>query len=79
MLGRISDKNGKMKIFSICLWLSLPMVIAITNLVTIPYWFVLALFGAWFAVSTGRGVTSQAMVSNVADAKYRESFFRISV
>lgn len=74
ILGRISDKTGKMKIFSICLWLSLPMVIAITNLVTIPYWIVLALFGAWFAVSTGRGVTSQAMVSNIADAKYRGSF-----
>ena len=79
ILRRISDKTGKMKIFSICLWLSLPMVIAITNLVTIPYWIVLALFGAWFAVSTGRGFTSQAMVSNVADAKYRGSFFRMSV
>ncbi len=50
------------------------MVIAITNLITIPYWIVLALFGAWFAVSTGRGVTSQAMVSNVAQSKFRGSF-----
>ena len=73
-LGRVSDRVGKMKIFRICLFLSLPMVIIITNLVSIPYWIVLMLFGAWFTVATGRGVTSQAMVSNVADIKYRGSF-----
>ena len=74
ILGRISDRVGKMKIFKICLLLSIPMVIGITNLITIPYWIVLALFAAWFAVSTGRGVTSQAMVSNIADPKFRGSF-----
>ncbi|MEJ7627482.1 MAG: MFS transporter [Ferruginibacter sp.] len=74
LLGRISDKVGKLKIFSICLFLSLPMVIIITNLTTIPYWIVLVLFAAWFTVATGRGVTSQAMVSNVADSKHRGSF-----
>ncbi|MEO6584029.1 MAG: MFS transporter [Ferruginibacter sp.] len=73
-LGRVSDKIGKMKIFRICLFLSLPMVILITNLVTIPYWIVLVLFAAWFTVATGRGVTSQALVSNVADIKFRGSF-----
>lgn len=73
-LGRVSDKVGKMKIFRICLFSSLPMVIIITNLVPISYWIVLVLFAAWFTVATGRGVTSQAMVSNVADVKYRGSF-----
>jgi predicted MFS family arabinose efflux permease len=73
-LGRASDRVGKMKIFRICLFLSLPMVIIITNLVPIPYWIVLVLFGAWFTAATGRGVTSQAMVSNVADTRHRGSF-----
>lgn len=73
-LGRISDRVGKMKIFTICLLLSLPMVLIITNLTTISYWIVLVLFGAWFTVATGRGVTSQAMVSNVVDPAYRGSF-----
>ena len=74
LLGRVSDKVGKMKVFRICLFLSLPMVLLITNLVTIEYWIVLVLFAAWFTVSTGRSVTSQAMVSNVADPAYRGSF-----
>lgn len=73
-LGRISDRVGKIKIFRICLFLSLPMILIITNLVPMPYWIVLILFGAWFTTSTGRSVTSQAMVSNVADIHYRGSF-----
>lgn len=73
-LGRMSDRIGKMKIFRICLFLSLPMVLIITNLTPIPYWIVLVLFAAWFTVATGRGVTSQALVSNVADLKNRGSF-----
>ncbi len=73
-LGRISDRVGKMKIFTVCLLLSLPMVLTITNLTPIPYPIVLVLFAAWFTVATGRGVTSQAMVSNVVDPAYRGSF-----
>lgn len=73
-LGRLSDKVGKLRIFRICLFLSLPMVILITNLVPISYWIVLVLFAAWFTVATGRGVTSQAMVSNVPDIRHRGSF-----
>ena len=73
-LGRISDRVGKMKIFRICLFLSLPMVLLITNLTPIPYWIVLVLFAAWFTVATGRGVTSQALVSNVPDLQSRGSF-----
>ncbi|MBL0144835.1 MAG: MFS transporter [Chitinophagaceae bacterium] len=73
-LGRLSDKIGKLKIFTICLLLSLPMMWLVTNLITIPYWIVLVLFGLWFTVSTGRGVTAQAMVSNVVKPEYRGSF-----
>lgn len=73
-LGRLSDKIGKLKIFTICLIISLPLMFLITNLVTIPYWIVLTIFGLWFTVATGRGVTSQAMVSNVVKAEHRGSF-----
>lgn len=73
-LGRLSDKTGKLKIFTICLLISLPLMISITNLVTIPYWIVLVLFGMWFTVATGRGVTSQAMISSVVKPEHRGSF-----
>jgi MFS transporter, DHA1 family, inner membrane transport protein len=73
-LGRLSDKIGKLKIFTICLLFSLPMMFIITNLTPIPYWIVLSIFGLWFTVATGRGVTAQAMVSNVVKAEHRGSF-----
>ncbi len=74
ILGRMSDRVGKLKVFQICIFISLPLVIILTNLITLPYWIVLLLFACWFTVSTGRGVTSQAMVSHVADPRYRGSF-----
>lgn len=74
ILGRFSDIHGKLKVFTICILLSMPVVIFITHLPVIPFWIVLMLFAFWFAVSTGRGVTGQAMVSNVVPPQYRGSF-----
>lgn len=74
LLGRLSDRIGKLKVFRFCLFFSLPLVLVLTHLSAWPYWLVLLLFAIWFTLSTGRGVTSQAMVSNVADAKFRGSF-----
>jgi len=74
ILGKLSDRFGKLRIFTICVLLSLPLVIIITSLPTIPFWIVLALFAFWFILGTGRGVTAQAMVSNVVETQKRGSF-----
>jgi MFS transporter, DHA1 family, inner membrane transport protein len=74
LLGKLSDKMGKLKIFTICLIISLPLMLGITNLIALPYAIVLTLFGLWFAVATGRGVTSQAMISTVVKSEHRGSF-----
>lgn len=74
ILGKLSDKYGKFKIFVICVLLSLPLVIAITSLPPISFSVVLALFGAWFVLATGRGVTAQALLSNVVPPQKRGSF-----
>jgi MFS transporter, DHA1 family, inner membrane transport protein len=75
VLGKIADKHGKLKIYTWCLLSAIPMIIVITNL---PFatktYITLFIFGLWFAVSTGRGVTGTAMVSNVVDATNRGSF-----
>lgn len=74
ILGKLSDKYGKLKVFTICIILSLPLVVTITNLPPISYWIVLVFFALWFIVATGRGVTAQAMVSNVVEPQKRGSF-----
>lgn len=74
VLGSLSDRLGKYKIFNICIFLSLPLVIIITNLPAVPIFVLLTLFAIWFAFATGRGVTAQAMVSNVVEPRHRGSF-----
>jgi predicted MFS family arabinose efflux permease len=74
ILGKLSDRYVKLKVFTICIVLSLPLVMVITMLPPISFSIVLVLFALWFAVATGRGVTSQAMVSNVVEPQKRGSF-----
>ena len=74
ILGKISDKYGKLRVFSICIILSLPLVVFITNMPPMYYPIILTFFALWFIVATGRGVTAQAMVSNVVQAEKRGSF-----
>src|SRR5688500_6980314 len=74
ILGRLADKYGKLKVFTVCMLLSLPLVITITQLPFIPFSIVLALFAIWFSLATGRGVTAQALISNVVEPQKRRSF-----
>jgi MFS transporter, DHA1 family, inner membrane transport protein len=74
ILGRLSDKYGKLTIFSVCVISAIPLVFGITNMPIAPFFLILAMFGAWFSVATGRGVTAQAMVSQVVQTEHRGSF-----
>jgi predicted MFS family arabinose efflux permease len=74
VLGRLSDKYGKLIVFSVCVFLSLPLVIGVTHVPRIELWIMLSMFAVWFTLSTGRGVTAQAMVSNVVKPMHRGSF-----
>lgn len=74
ILGRWADKYGKLRVFVICLLLSLGLVTLITHLPKLPFPIVLSFFAIWFVFSTGRAVTAQAMLSNVVPAAQRGSF-----
>lgn len=74
ILGKVSDRYGKLRVFIICILLSLPLVIIITNLPAISFSIVLMLFAVWFILGTGRGITAQALVSNVVEPQKRGSF-----
>lgn len=74
VLGRVSDKMGKLRVFTFSIILSLFMVYGITNLPPVSFSVVLLFFIAWFVFATGRGVTAQAMVSNVVRKEQQGSF-----
>ena len=73
-LGRISDKIGKLPVFSYSVFFSLFMVLLITRMPDVPYSVVLGFFAIWFILATGRAVTAQAMVSEVVTTAQRGSF-----
>jgi len=77
-LGRLSDKTGKLIVFSYCVLLSFIFVVLLTNLPPLPFTVVLAFFALWFALATGRAVTSQTMVSGVTTEENRGSFMSLN-
>jgi DHA1 family inner membrane transport protein len=74
ILGKVSDKVGKLKVFSWAVLFSFIMVWIITNLPVLPFSIVILFFALWFIVATGRAVTAQAMISNVVKQEQRGSF-----
>jgi MFS transporter, DHA1 family, inner membrane transport protein len=73
-LGRVSDNLGKYRVFTFSVLSSLIMVLGITNMPVMPFSVVLVFFAVWFIFATGRGVTAQAMVTNVVDRDQQGSF-----
>lgn len=74
LLGRLSDKKGKLPIFCWSVFLSLFMVLLITKMPVMPFYIVLTIFAVWFVFATGRALTAQAMVSEVVKPEQRGSF-----
>jgi len=77
-LGRLSDKVGKLPVFSYAIFFSLSMVLIITKMPNIPFSVVLLFFAIWFILATARAVTAQAMISETVPAKQRGSFMSLN-
>ncbi len=77
-LGKLSDKTGKLSVFTLSVIFSLFMVLIITRMPNVSFGVVLLFFAIWFTVATGRIVTAQAMISQVVPAAQRGSFMSIN-
>ena len=73
-IGKLADRLGKLKVFTVCLLLSLLPIFLITNMPSIPFYYVLIVFGFWFTFSTGRNIPAQAMISTVVNPEQRGQF-----
>ncbi len=74
VIGRWADKYGKMKVFRFFVVASIFPIFLITNMPSIPFYFVLIVTGIWFVLSTGRSIPAQAIISNVPPPAQRGSF-----
>ena len=72
--GRLADKFGKLKIFTIAGFLSIGPIFIITQMPHWPLWLALIPFAFWFAFANGRTISMQAMVSQVVKPEHRGSF-----
>lgn len=74
IIGKLSDKSGKFKMFSYMILLGIFPIAFITNMPHVPFYLVLCVTGFWFIVSSGRAIPAQAMISNVVPPQKRGSF-----
>ncbi|MBS1920861.1 MAG: MFS transporter [Bacteroidetes bacterium] len=78
ILGRISDKVGKLPIFLWSVFLSLFMMFIVTNLPNVHFSVIILFFSIWFILATGRALMAQAMVTEVVGSEQRGSFMSIN-
>ena len=78
MLGKLSDKFGKHKIFTILMVLVVIPVYLLTNLGRVPYYEVLMVTTLFFIVAGGRMVPAQALVTSVVPPDMRGGFMNLN-
>jgi predicted MFS family arabinose efflux permease len=78
IVGRLSDKYGKSKIFTIAAILSLIPIVIITNLSRTPIPIALSVFAFFFIFTNGRMVPAMALITSSVQAQQRGSFMSIN-
>lgn len=73
-VGRLSDKYGKLKVFTIFMVLNLIPIAIITHLGVTPIPFVLMITTMFFVTSNGRYVPAAAIITGTAKPENRGSF-----
>ncbi len=77
LVGKMADRYGKIKIFTVFGLLVLVPIYIITNLEPIPLWQALVVSGLFFIMANGRMVPSTTMVTSVIKPENRGSFMSI--
>jgi MFS transporter, DHA1 family, inner membrane transport protein len=78
MFGRLADRHGRLKIFSMLIVVASLTTLAIANSGPLPVWGVLILAGLFFTFASGRFIPGQAIMSLAVPARRRGSFMSLS-
>jgi MFS transporter, DHA1 family, inner membrane transport protein len=76
--GKLADKYGKKKVFTIAAYVSIVFVWLITNLPVTNIVLVLVLFAFWFSTATSRMVPGQAMTTQAVPPQNRGGFMSLN-
>ncbi|MEO8147207.1 MAG: MFS transporter [Bacteroidia bacterium] len=78
IIGRLSDRFGKFRVFYILIILSWIPVFLITNMPRIPIYYVLIAVGFFFVFAGGRYIPAQALITSVIEPKHRGGFMNVN-
>lgn len=76
-IGKLADKVGKLKVFTFFVAASSIPILFITNMPRVEIWIALIATSMFFALSSGRFIPAQAMVTATVEPKNRGSFMSI--
>jgi len=76
-IGRMTDKYGVMKVFTIVLLLSFIPTVIITNLKVVPLWVAICFTTMFFVFASGRMISPNTIITAAASATNRGSFMSI--
>jgi predicted MFS family arabinose efflux permease len=77
LVGKMADRYGRLKIFTLFGSLVIIPIVLITNLTPVPLWFALFIAGIFFIFSNGRMVPSTTMETAVMKPEIRGSYMSI--
>lgn len=75
--GRLADRHGHAKVFTIASLFALFSIFAITNLPAVPMALALCATSSFFVVASGRNVPAMTMVTSVVKPESRGSFMSV--
>ena len=78
LTGKLSDKFGKHKVFTIMVLLAVAPVYLLTNLTNVPYYHVLIVTTFFFIFGGGRMVPAQALATSVVPPQLRGGFMNLN-
>lgn len=78
MIGKLVDKYGRFRIFTIFAFISIIPIAISTNMPQVPLWVVLMNAGLFFTVISGRMIPANTIVTAVVDPKNRAGFMSLN-
>ncbi len=76
--GKMADRRGKLKIYSIFGLVNIIPILIITNLTPVPIWIALCVTGLFFVTSNARFVPAQALITSVVKPEERGAFMSVN-
>ena len=76
-VGKMADKHGRLKIFTVMGTLAIIPIVVMTNMPPVPVWAALIVTGAFFMFASGRMVPSTTMETAVVAPENRGSYMSI--